>query len=199
MVTCVKGSSKLSRLAVSVVFPLVFSRDERLLVNRRFSLHDTLCFFQAVLEGQWLPENASNSPTQLWTRLRLVVMAANGFRKALAKRNALVSFDSDDALNDALASKMGDAQLVDRDISPLNNENENININTASSSANRDNNLLISIETEATPSDVGGVTSVGGVSRQQPIAQGMNLLLLLFKLSYDLIRLCFSCQLGSRC
>lgn len=129
--------------------------------------------FQAVLEGQWLPENASNSPTQLWTRLRLVVMAMSAFRKALTKRpeNTLVSFDSDDALNEALATKLNDTHLVgeERDATPLDNPDDDI---STASSANRGDNLLISIETEATASDVEGLTSVGDVSRQQPIAQG---------------------------
>ena len=129
--------------------------------------------FQAVLEGQWLPENASNSPTQLWTRLRLVVMAMSAFRKALTKRpeSTLISFDSYDALNEALATKLDDTHLEreERDATPLDNPDDDI---ATASSTNRDDNLLISIETEATASDVEGLTSVGDVSRQQPIAQG---------------------------
>lgn len=122
-----------------------------------------------------MPENASNSPAQLWTRLRLVVMAMSAFRKALIKRDTLVSFDSDEALNDALATKLNETHLEsDQDATPLDNPDVGNSDNASASSANRDDNLLISIETEATPSDVEGVTSVGGVNRQQPIAQGSS-------------------------
>ena len=94
-------------------------------------------------------------------------MAANAFRKALTiKRNTLVSFDSNEALNDALASKLEDAHLDDQGITPIDSISNTV-------SGSQDDNLLVSIETEATPSDIGGLISIGDDNRQQPIAKGM--------------------------
>jgi len=117
---------------------------------------------QAVLEGQWLPENAANSPKHLWSRLRIVVKAMNAFRQgasiAAAKKNTLVSFDSDEALNKAIGESQKQSSLAEQGISPLDNQDE----------------MLVSIESVATSSNSDeAATVVGDVERQQPVAEGI--------------------------
>ncbi|XP_066928785.1 C-myc promoter-binding protein-like [Clytia hemisphaerica] len=119
-------------------------------------------YHKAVLEGQWLPENASNSPSQLWNRLRLVVMAMNGFRKAITKRNTLVSFDSDEALDKAIGKQTQNHQ---------NPQSAPLGVPGVTPITDSQDDLLVSIETEATPSNIDSQV-IGDVTRQQPIAQG---------------------------
>lgn len=114
-------------------------------------------YHKAVLEGQWLPENASKSPKQLWRRLKLVVMAANAFRKGAQKRaNTLLNFESDEELDKAIGQQveLNRTSILVEGVDPLPNED-----------------VLVAIETEGTSSDMGS-SSVGNNSRDQPLAQG---------------------------